>query len=999
MRFDWWLAACALASLVASAGCGGDGASGESAAASGDGSGGGTVATSECLEQRADGSCLVEAPRGVDACPGASLTSPLLFGSICLPQGPRVAASCPAGRVGPTAPSDWEGPCAPVPLEAHECPPGWASADPWGLAERLEPYAISAPLGCAPEALPATCGPFERPDLPSGGACVAVGGACSGPYADEARLAAVAPDAVGARWYVSADAGAGGDGSEGAPFASVADALAAAGVGDAILLSAGAHESEGWEVDETIAIVGACAADTTLVGVGNATLIEPTGNGIVIADLTMQDATMALAVERGSTALRGVVIRDVSAPTIAVTDGARLEIEDSALRDAITRGQGSMVEVIDGGEVVVKRTSIEPADPAALLLSRGSRGTLEDVVLWNDARNVQSGYGAIAQVGSELRADRIATWNLVFADIASISNAALVDVDVAWFGDPADAGPGPLVGAMVSTAGARLIASRVTVDRANGAGAFVENASAELSAVTIVNTRRSGDGYSAGVYVGGESVVSASDVSVAWTEGAEGLSDAGAFVAPGGRVDVERTLVVDAPAYAWISADGVVELTDVRIVETGRVQHEATSFRSVEVQRSLLEAVRVRADLADGAGLVHLAAGESYLVDFDVARAEPVGQSGVAGIVLQCNEDGGRCELTSERVRLDGGALVGIRADMQLRDTEVHGSSFLRTNSDNEFAVSLMSFDPGALLDAERTRIYRSEFWGLAVLNGAVGRVVDAEVFGIDAEPPSTVREERETSAGGAFVDAGAEATFERLAVHRHRSLGLASTNSSTVRASDVYVDRVFSGAPLFDGVGISANNDATLDVERALVREAAAMGVSTSLRGQLTARDLVVVDTLGSTLSGHGGLGVAAQSGRLDAERVAVRGARVCGACSFPNAELELRHLLVERVSEDVGCEGFACIEIAYGVLGFAESDTTLRNAIVGGAGEVGVVFADDATGVLSDVLIRDVPIGVREPAGGDLMLDDTTFEGTSVDFSREEIDIPDIETFFPSN
>src|SRR3990172_8535120 len=106
------------------------------------------------------------------------------------------------------------------------CPAGWREvADEAGSFDTCDPWPTDGPSSCAD----------DEAQFVGGTGCERIGTACpAGDFAEGLPASGVV--------YVKAGAAAGGDGSLGAPFATIAEGVAAADSGDVIALSKGTFE-------------------------------------------------------------------------------------------------------------------------------------------------------------------------------------------------------------------------------------------------------------------------------------------------------------------------------------------------------------------------------------------------------------------------------------------------------------------------------------------------------------------------------------------------------------------------------------------------------------------------------------------------------------------------------------------------------------------------------------------------------------------------------------
>ena len=261
-------------------------------------------------------------------------------------------------------------PEAPRPPVFAPCPEGWA--------EDLELRACLAPVSACP---------VGELQLPADAACHAPGPACAGEWAP-------ALDDATTR-FVRAGAAA-GDGTRARPFATIDEAGAAA----VIALARGAHALP---ARITGRVVGACAAETHLVGTATVTLAAATLEALSIEAPVLRAS--------GAVHLTGVASRG----QLTVESGA-LQLHDVAAFGAVR---------VSSGATLIGRDVALAHDGAVLDLARTASATIERAQLTG---TVSVNGAALTLRGAALRADQRAA--LILQD----ATVTLRQLDVAVTG-------------------------------------------------------------------------------------------------------------------------------------------------------------------------------------------------------------------------------------------------------------------------------------------------------------------------------------------------------------------------------------------------------------------------------------------------------------------------------------------------------------------------------------------------------------------------------------
>jgi hypothetical protein len=283
------------------------------------------------------------------------------------------------------------------------CPQGWAAEQigagtAWG-------YRICNP------ASPPQCGDGEAA-FPGETTCQPLGTDCpSGDFLDETQVRALAPSFTGKILY--AKPGGSGDGSKGAPFGSVAQALAAAATSDVVAL-AKARFSETLTLAQTVAVVGACASGTVIEPPSPSetdATVGIVGSGARVANLAITGARPGIKLRGTATgvALRGVEIRKAAYAGLEIGSKGSTLVESLAVRDTEPRpgaqSDGMGIVMLEG-TTTVRRAVLERNSRAALFADGPDLSVTLSSAVVRDTRSQKSdkgaGYGVCAFGGARV---------------------------------------------------------------------------------------------------------------------------------------------------------------------------------------------------------------------------------------------------------------------------------------------------------------------------------------------------------------------------------------------------------------------------------------------------------------------------------------------------------------------------------------------------------------------------------------------------------------------
>lgn len=283
-------------------------------------------------------------------------------------------------------------PARPDPPTLTPCPDGWrevVDADDSALVT-CDPDPDPEPTCAADEAL-----------FPGSVACERIGTACpAGSWADDLPANAI---------HVLAGAPAGGDGSEAQPYATIAEAIAAADPGDVIGVSKGTFD-EVLAVREGVTIRGACVAETIVASSipsdVAATILVAGAGGVRIENLQVGGERFGIRVDESldGAALDSVVVARATAVGIVVTGRGALEATSVVVRGTGARpgdqGWGFGIDAYLGARVTIDGGAIESNRAFGIIASdAGTEISLDRVRIADTQSELASGtYGEGVEV-------------------------------------------------------------------------------------------------------------------------------------------------------------------------------------------------------------------------------------------------------------------------------------------------------------------------------------------------------------------------------------------------------------------------------------------------------------------------------------------------------------------------------------------------------------------------------------------------------------------------
>ncbi|MDX2087037.1 MAG: right-handed parallel beta-helix repeat-containing protein [Kofleriaceae bacterium] len=616
----------------------------------------------------------VRSPRG-----GACLDRLALVALVVGVAGVVLACSAPACPASPdaTAPgsrSDGGDPSSRslrvAPPALTECLPGWqleaggAYCEPW--ASDVEPCPegqVRTPgdQGCRLVGSPCPDGPFPT-DVPRGTSTL----------------------------FVMPGAAAGGDGSQAAPFARIADAVTRSSAGTIIVLAKGRYD-ESVDLPRGVTLRGACTAETVLTNSsarrnGTITVYAPETRIENLRIVGGLSAGLWVNGEDGSAdvTLSGVVVEEAFLFGIAAAYGAVVNGDDVVVRRTRERpstradSYGLGVIVSDNGRVSLGRAVLERNYTGALAIRNGElvlrRAVIREQVVSSAGR---FGYGLAIQSRARVAASE---------SVIERNVSAAVEVSEGRFEG-------------------RALVVRNTAHRPSdsqlGYGFNLDDAELHLNQVAIDL-----NGTAALIGRGPGLDVTIEDAWLGRTRYAFGYFGAG-MVVDDGMVRLSRVRVTDNSGHGLLFRAGAqVSLADVEVRATGSELDTGEFGRGIEaIDGARIVGERVRIEANRDVGLAAFAGSMVALSDVEVLDTAERGCVSTlcpgygAGVGVLANA----ATVQLERFVIARSALVGaqvVDGELTLRDGEVR---------DNPIGVNLDRADYDVSRISEEVRYTGNE--------------------------------------------------------------------------------------------------------------------------------------------------------------------------------------------------------------------------------------------------------------------------------------------------
>lgn len=637
----------------------------------------------------------------------------MLLVAACPPPEPTTSPDA-----GSRTPRFATGPAPSAPPEAvtlTPCPQGWRELHAEnGDPATCDPWPVGGPSACA----------ADQAHFPGEPGCRAVGAACpAGDWAEGLPASGVL--------YVKAGAAAGGTGTRGAPFATVAQALAAASSGTVIALSAGTF-TEVISLGKGVTLWGACPGLTTLAAPSAAKtgVVQVTGAGATVRDVRFTGPPSAVWVARAgaSVTLAGVIVDRAAGVALVAGNGGAIAGHDVAVRDTQPHnGSGGWaVDVEAGGSIDLTRVVVSGSVETAMVGSgAGSTVRLTDAsVRHTRARfDGQLGYAVALRGGASLTLTRAAledsqSLGVALGDAAQGTFSDVVVRDTLPSGAASDLGVGLLV-----EAGATLTWTRGVVERNRTQAIIVRDAPSRATLRQLV--------------------VRDTAVEASTGEDGEGL-----LVQDGATAEVDHAFLARSHRSGVMVIAAHATLTDVEIAGTSNSEPNLSDGAGLQVSRgSTVTLERVRVARSERLGLFVVGPGSAVTgADVTVSDGrcnEGDRQNGVGAAI----QEGG--VMTLSRVAFLRNATVGLQLSDPGSTATLEDLLVEETASDLALGAFGRGFQVqgGARLVVRRGLVRRNADVGGLVLGGASATLDDLLLW--DTSKAACVLDGRCSDVGG----------------------------------------------------------------------------------------------------------------------------------------------------------------------------------------------------------------------------------------------------------
>jgi hypothetical protein len=656
------------------------------------------------------------------------------------------------------------------------CPEGWrevaGACDPW------------------PETGPADCTGATAHFVGEPG-CVEIGAGCpAGAWPDDALD-------DGSFVYV-AEGASGGDGSRGAPFGTIGEAMAGAATGQTVLVGAGSYR-ERVGLAAGVTLRGVCAALTRLASLVGEAAVVAIGRDGAVRDLTVSggqtpgivaaggsrlvvegvvvDGAFGVGVVAAETRtameLRGVAIRDTRALPdgtfgwgLSVQDGARVDADRVSIVGCRERG----ANVVEGGDLTLRRASI-----------RATQQSPADI-----------GYGLVAYMGGTAALDRVAFHGNQHTHAqAEGADSRIVGIDAVFEEGRLDA-TGQRGRGLAALDGGEASVARARFARQHTSHTFVRDGTLELADVVLEDGLQDGSGrFGRAIEVVGDGTLTGSRVAI--------------------RDTMEKGVVV---------VGGQATLSDLVVANNRLETAEDAASVAVGATASIrLERAAVIDNRQSGIALV---GGDATLLDVLVARTRNTSPGVVVdGVGVRVESAG---TLVGERLVVERSEMVAVAVtgegtttsfvDMVLRNTGPQPTTGLYGRG--------IDVSAGASVELTRVRVANNVEHGIATSSGSLS-LTDVEIS--DTAPSLAT-----ASLGrGLSLQRGSSLTATRLRVSRSYEIGVLLLSDVDTTLQDLVIETVRANdceACAGGGIGLGAWDGSLARVERFVVADAELCGV-----------------------------------------------------------------------------------------------------------------------------------------------------------------------------
>lgn len=688
----------------------------------------------------------------------------------------------------PPVPTPPELPAAPRPVEPPRllpCAEGWSTS-------RTEHPTLET---CRPPPRPAEV-PCPRGQRQPYGSdhCEPLGSPCpDGQFTED-------PPADRPLVFVDGGASPGGDGTLERPLVDLAEAVLLAPAGAAIILSKGTHTG-GVELPAGIAVLGACAAETTVVAGRGPEVLVTLGPGVLVGDLALrggavgavargtgseltlsgvhvEGSTVAISAEGGALVeARGVSLRGTGTG-LTTLGPSRLELAGAEVLDVhggaifVSGGPGSRSARVNAEDVVVRRSRSRPGTPGFGLMAHtasitGARLHLEDnqshaILLGGAVTATLTDVFASSAVGSAGRGVYATDGAKVRLVRAHLSRTALSGISVF--------GPGTRVRVEDS------LIEDTRLDPSNqvafGIDAYSE-ARIEVERTVIARTR-------------GNAVILTSSASAALSDAVisgvsarpDGQNGFGIQLINEASAEVHRTVVHRSTGCAVQAVLATAGLQDLAITDTSTAERDDVSQAALEVvashvllERGALERNTTIGVRVDGGGSLEAS-------DLRIAGTHPGRGGAWSSLALLVVNASARVERGELRANRRGALQAYTGGEVELVDVTVEGSGEVATGIDG----AALAIDAGGALTGARILVERSANVALRVAGDYDDARSRLEVTDVTV---------RDIEGVGIEAASDAFAVLDRVSIERVLHQGLAISNGVDVTMTNLRIHGV----------------------------------------------------------------------------------------------------------------------------------------------------------------------------------------------------------------
>jgi hypothetical protein len=841
-------------------------------------------------------------------------------------------------------------------LRSWECRDGWQPvASENVLDETGAPFTWCEPLPIPRLSLDGSVTPLEegeaegeRPtcDPAVDGTYPIVGFSECQPLGDpcpEGPFPAIPAEVTGARWYVLAGA-TGGDGSEGAPYGTISEAVAAARNGDVVVIGARTYE-ESVSLDRDVTLWGACVKETTISAPGPTR--DPDTDGA--AAVRVEEGVVATVrnvrlsgeqnglVAYGEATLRGVWVHDTALEGIVVSDG-RVVLDHSLVTSTGRYGHcGCFCASVDLCYADAVEASLEASastierspDSALALCGPSSDAALDDVLI-----------RTVRPTGGECQNGAVVFW-----------------------------GPGSL----------RARGLVVTDARPVGLALRGQGSTIELEDLLVSGTRPLGADFASGLF-----------------------HDCGALQLKRGVIrENEGIPIATSVQMSMQVGESTAHIEDLVVLDTpcvsGSMGFQVFDGADLTLDRALIS------DAASGLYLGEVAIpGSTTRADIrDLVMTDPVRCDGLAGNGIQVWVSS-EADVALTRVLVDenngtGLDVAGDGASAAVEDLTITRS---RAHDDaNSFAGGAFATSLGHL-DLTRARIEDCPWVGLAAFGP--GAVVEARDLWVERTQPLLCDD---CDPRALLASQGGTLRATRVIVDENFLVGAMATGAgSTLTLEDVQILRSTPDATTGAfGLGLVVDDEASATIDGGLIGGNHERGVHVLGEASLSLTDVSIRDTASSDYDGRFGHGLYVEGGgSVSVEHSELSGNHDVSLAAFEEGtSVTLRDVRIGD-SLERACLGLpeedpnSChAGRGYGLGAYDGASVTIEDVVVSRAASIGVqVFESTVTG--SGLLVRDCPVAVNlqsVPDDYDFETEVTglEFDGNGVQFDESEMSVPE--------